>query len=55
MQLASKMRFISAQYIAYFRNDLWKNCASHSNAMAAMLNEKVKRSKRSQSYATCSV
>ncbi len=34
MQLASKMRFISAQYIAYFRNDLWKKCASHSNAMA---------------------
>src|SRR5674536_93319 len=27
MQLASKMRFISAQYIAYFRNDLWKSCA----------------------------
>lgn len=42
MQLASKMRFISAQYIAYFRNDLWKNCASHSNAMAATLAEKLK-------------
>jgi threonine aldolase len=37
MQLASKMRFISAQYIAYFRNDLWKKCASHSNAMARIL------------------
>ena len=24
MQLASKMRFISAQYLAYFENDLWK-------------------------------
>ncbi|MDP4223218.1 MAG: aminotransferase class V-fold PLP-dependent enzyme, partial [Bacteroidota bacterium] len=24
MQLASKMRFISAQYLAYFRDDLWK-------------------------------
>ena len=34
MQLASKMRFISAQYIAYFSNDLWKRCASHSNTMA---------------------
>ena len=34
MQLASKMRFISAQYIAYFNNDLWKKCASHSNSMA---------------------
>jgi threonine aldolase len=37
MQLASKMRFISAQYIAYFRNDLWKKCASHSNVMAGIL------------------
>ncbi len=42
MQLASKMRFISAQYIAYFRNDLWKRCASHSNAMAAILAGKLK-------------
>ncbi len=37
MQLASKMRYISAQYIAYFRNDLWKHCASHSNHMAKIL------------------
>jgi threonine aldolase len=42
MQLASKMRFISAQYIAYFGNDLWKKCASHSNAMARMLGDKLK-------------
>lgn len=42
MQLASKMRFISAQYIAFFRNDLWKKCASHSNAMAQLLYQKVK-------------
>jgi threonine aldolase len=41
MQLASKMRFISAQFIAYFRNDLWKECASHSNAMAAILADKL--------------
>lgn len=37
MQLASKMRFISAQYIAYFRDDLWKRCAGHSNRMAQIL------------------
>ncbi|MDP3002999.1 MAG: beta-eliminating lyase-related protein [Bacteroidales bacterium] len=43
MQLSSKMRFISAQYIAYFRNDLWKNCASHSNAMAGILEERLKQ------------
>jgi Threonine aldolase len=42
MQLASKMRFISAQFIAYFSNDLWKQCASHSNAMAAILADKLK-------------
>lgn len=45
MQLASKMRFISAQYIAYFRNDLWKNCASYSNAMAGILAERLKQFK----------
>jgi threonine aldolase len=36
------MRFISAQYIGYFRNDLWKKCASNSNAMARMLADKLK-------------
>jgi threonine aldolase len=41
MQLASKMRFISAQYLAYFRNDLWKRCALNSNIMARMLAEKL--------------
>jgi threonine aldolase len=43
MQLASKMRFISAQYIAYFRNDLWKTCASHSNAMANILVGEIRK------------
>jgi threonine aldolase len=37
MQLASKMRFISAQYLAWFRNDLWKELAEHSNNMARLL------------------
>lgn len=41
MQLASKMRFISAQYIGYFRNDLWKHCASNSNAMARLLGDRL--------------
>lgn len=41
MQLASKMRFISAQYIGYFRNDLWKTCASKSNAMAKLLGDRL--------------
>ena len=39
------MRFISAQYIGYFRNDLWKKCASHSNAMAGILAERLQQFK----------
>jgi threonine aldolase len=42
MQLASKMRFISAQFIGWFRNDLWKSLANHSNAMAGMLAQEVR-------------
>lgn len=37
MQLASKMRFISAQLITLFENDLGIKSASHSNQMAARL------------------
>jgi threonine aldolase len=43
MQLASKMRYISAQYLAYFNNDLWKRCASHSNSMAKLLEDKIRK------------
>jgi threonine aldolase len=48
MQLASKMRFISAQYIAYFNNDLWRRNAARSNSMALVLAEKMKGLKRIQ-------
>lgn len=37
MQLASKMRFISAQFQALLSNDLWKKNAAHANTMAAHL------------------
>ncbi len=37
MQLASKMRFISAQLVALLEGDLWLRNASHANAMAARL------------------
>lgn len=37
MQLASKMRFLSAQLIALFEGDLWNLNARHANAMAARL------------------
>lgn len=43
MQLASKMRFISAQLVALLRDGLWLRNAEHSNAMAARLHDKVRR------------
>lgn len=42
MQLASKMRFISAQFIPYFEKDIWKTNASHANRMAKLLYEKIR-------------
>jgi threonine aldolase len=36
-QLYSKMRYLSAQYIAYFKDGLWLQNAAHSNAMANYL------------------
>lgn len=41
MQLASKMRFVSAQYIALLEDGLWRANAEHSNAMAQYLASKV--------------
>jgi threonine aldolase len=37
MQLASKMRFLSAQFSALLTDDLWLRNAGHANAMAARL------------------
>jgi threonine aldolase len=37
LQLASKMRFLSAQLDALLSGDLWLRNAQHSNAMAARL------------------
>jgi threonine aldolase len=37
MQLASKMRFLAAQFDALLSDELWLRCASHANAMAARL------------------
>lgn len=39
MQLASKMRFISAQLLTLFENDLGIRSASHANAMAKRLRD----------------
>ncbi len=41
MQLASKMRFVSAQFLALLEDDLWLRSAEHSNAMAARLRAAV--------------
>ena len=37
MQLASKMRFVSAQLVALYEGDLWLRNAGHANTMAARL------------------
>jgi len=42
MQLASKMRYIAAQFSAFLENDLWKENASHANRMAQKLYTAVK-------------
>ncbi len=42
MQLASKMRYIAAQYEAYLSDGLWKECAAHSNQMALELERKLR-------------
>jgi threonine aldolase len=41
MQLASKMRYISAQFLVYFENELWRENALHANRMARLLADKV--------------
>ncbi len=38
-QLASKMRFISAQLLRLFEGDLWRETAGHANAMARRLGD----------------
>jgi threonine aldolase len=43
MQLHSKMRFISAQFEALLSNDLWKRNATHSNAMAKLLEKELRQ------------
>ena len=42
MQLASKMRYVSAQFVALLTDDLWRRNAEHANAMARRLAAGVK-------------
>jgi len=43
MQLASKMRFIAAQFEALLTNDLWRRSAEHANRMARQLEKEINR------------
>lgn len=42
LHLASKHRFISAQFVAWFHDDLWLTLAKHSNDMATYLYHQIK-------------
>jgi threonine aldolase len=42
MQLASKMRYISAQFERYLDEDIWLQNARHANQMARLLEQEVK-------------
>lgn len=42
MQLASKMRYIAAQFIAFLEEDLWRKNALHANRMAQKLYHAVR-------------
>src|SRR6202167_2780008 len=44
MQLASKMRFIAAQFEALLTNGLWQRSAEHANRMARVLQGEVRKS-----------
>ena len=43
MQLASKMRYMSAQMEALLTNDLWRRNAEHANGMARLLEQEVRK------------
>jgi threonine aldolase len=43
MQLASKMRFVAAQFEALLTNDLWLRSAEHANRMARLLEKEISR------------
>jgi len=43
MQLASKMRFIAAQFEALLSDHLWRENAEHANEMAALLEKEISK------------
>ncbi len=42
LQLPSKTRFMAAQFLTYFKNDLWREIAAHSHEMAQLLAQELK-------------
>lgn len=42
LQLGSKMRFLATQFVALLGGDLWHRSASHANAMATLLESRVR-------------
>jgi threonine aldolase len=48
MQLASKMRFLSAQFKSLFKDNLWLRNAQHANRMAQLLKREVSKIPRVQ-------
>lgn len=45
MQLASKVRYHAAQFLAYLENDLWRDIAAESCSLASKLAERVQKFK----------
>jgi threonine aldolase len=43
MQLASKMRYLSCQFIPYLQDQLWKKNAAQANAMALYLRDRLRQ------------
>lgn len=41
MQLLSKMRFVSCQFIPYIEDEVWKECAKNANEMGQYLKESL--------------
>ncbi|MES2701847.1 MAG: low specificity L-threonine aldolase [Bacteroidota bacterium] len=46
MQLASKTRFIAAQFEAMLQNELWRTTAGHANKMAELLCKHLSKNRR---------
>ncbi|WP_233555901.1 threonine aldolase family protein [Galactobacter caseinivorans] len=43
LQLVSKLRFVSAQLIALYGSELWRNNAAHANRLAARLGQELQQ------------